>query len=119
MARSPRPRANSPDVGRISPSLVSLADELATIGEVLESAQLLAEMLTTNAMPDEDTSERAPRMMEAVLALAAGRVRLLRKVVVGGADVQLLVGRHNRAHGRVEGDDPDVHLPVRRRRKRV
>lgn len=93
------------------PVRVSLADELAGLADVLESAQLLAELLVTNAMPDEVTSARAPKMLEAVLALAVGRVRLLRKVVVGAADVEHLVGRHNRSIATVTGDDPDVHLP--------
>lgn len=111
-----------PDVGGIvKTEKVSLADELAAIAEVLESAQLIAELLATNAMPDEYTSERAPKMLEAVLALAVARVRLLRKVVIGAADVRLLVGRNNRAGVAHAGDDPDVHLPssprsARRRR---
>ena len=91
---------------------MNLADELAAIAEVLESAQLIAELLSTHAMPDQHTSERAPKMLEAVLALAVARVGLLRKVVVGAVDVQLLASRHNRALHRQAGDDPDVQLPV-------
>jgi hypothetical protein len=49
-------------------------------------------------------------------ALAAGRVRLLRKVVVGAADAGLIVGRQNRAHPHRRGDDPDVVLAQRHKR---
>lgn len=96
----------------MKPAKVSLADELAALAEVLESAQLLAELLANHGLPDSDAEMRAPRMLEAVLAVAIGRVRLLRKVVVGAADVRLLVGRHNKALPLSAGNDPDVHLPL-------
>lgn len=101
---------------------ISLADELAELADTLEAAQLIAELLVTNAMPDEESSTRAPKMLEAILSLAIGRVRLLRKAVVGGADFSLLVARHNRVGATGRGDDPDVQLPVsdhvRSRRRR-
>lgn len=91
---------------------VSLADELVELAHALESAQLIAELLATEGLPDTESRLRAPKMLEAVLALAIERVRLLRKVVIGSADVTVLVARHNRAAERQRGDDPDVHLPV-------
>lgn len=99
------------------PAKVSLASELAELVEVLESAQLIAELMATDAMPTVETSERAPSMVGAVLALAVARVRLLRKVVVGAADIELLVARHNRALPHREGDEPDVVLPPPRQRR--
>ncbi|MBE2254330.1 MAG: hypothetical protein IAE78_32685 [Myxococcus sp.] len=91
---------------------VSLADELAEVVHVLESAQLIAELLVTEGLPDAESKSRAPKMLEAMLALAIERVRLLRKVVIGSVDVENLVARHNRVGQRQRGDDPDVHLPV-------
>jgi hypothetical protein len=97
---------------------VSLGDELAELVHALESAQLIAELLITEGLPDAETKSRAPKMLGAVLALAIERVRLLRKVVVGVADAAYLVARHNRAGQRRRGDDPDVHLPTSAPRSR-
>jgi hypothetical protein len=94
------------------PTKVSLGDELAEVVHVLESAQLIAELLVTEGLPDAESRSRAPRMVEAVLALVIERVRLLRKVVVGAVGVEPLVARHNRAGERQRGDDPDIHLPA-------
>lgn len=94
---------------------VSLADELAELVHALESAQLIAELLVTEGLPDAESRSRAPRMLEAVLALTIERVRLLRKVVIGSVDVENLEARHNRAGQRQRGDDPDVLLHPRRR----
>lgn len=99
---------------------ISLVDELDALAGVIESAQLLAELLATNGLPDDDSAKRAPRLLETVLAMAQGRIRLLRKVVLEEADVSLLLGRHNRAFGNGSGDDPDVRLSasmLRRRRR--
>lgn len=96
---------------------VSLADELAELAAVLESAQLIAELLDNGGLPDDDTVARAPKMLEAVLTLAVGRVRLLRKVVIGAADAGLIEHRNNRALSHREGDDPDVVLPVKKPRR--
>ena len=76
---------------------ISLAAELADLATVLESAQLIAELLVNGDLPDDDAVNRAPKMLEAVLALAVGRVRLLRKVVIGAADAALIEHRNNRA----------------------
>lgn len=95
----------------MKPTKVSLADELAELVHVLESAQLIAERLSTEGLPDADSTSRAPKMLEAVLALTIERVRLLRKVVIGSANIENLVARHNRARERQCGDDPDIHLP--------
>lgn len=97
---------------------VSLADELAGVVHVLESAQLIAELLVTEGLPDTESRSRAPKILEAVLALAIERVRLLRKVVMGAVGVENLVARHNRAGNRQRGDDPDVHLPASAPRSR-
>jgi len=90
---------------------ISLVAELAGIADTLESAQLIAELLVTNGLPDDDAVNRAPKMLEAVLSLAVERVRLLRKVVIGAADAALIEHRNNRALPHREGDDPDVVLP--------
>lgn len=100
----------------MAPPKVSLADELATLVDTLESAQLLAELLATGGLPDDEAVTRAPKMLEAALALIVGRVRLLRKVVVGSADVALIVGRRNTRDRVAPGEDPDVILVPRTRR---
>lgn len=100
----------------MAPPKVSLADELTTLIDSLEGVQVLAELLATDALPDDEAVSRAPRMLEAALALTVGRVRLLRKVVVGGADVALIVGRRNTRDRVAAGEDPDVILGPRTRR---
>lgn len=107
---------NVPDVGEIrTNAAISLADELEGLAETLEAAQLIAELLATHAMPDDAAVSRAPKMLESVLSMAVGRVRLLRKVVAGAADVRLLLCRRNHALARHPGDDPDVVLSARRK----
>lgn len=101
----------------MAPPKVSLAAELATLAVSLEAAQLLAELLATSGLPDDEAVTKVPKMLEAALALAAGRVHLLRKVVIGAADAALLEDRKNRASTRHQGDDPDVTLPQRRHRR--
>ena len=41
---------------------ISLADELAELAAVLESAQLIAELLDTGAMPDAESAPRRSMM---------------------------------------------------------
>lgn len=100
----------------VAPPRVSLADELSTLADTLEGAQLLAEMLATDGLPDDEAVARAPKMLESALALAVGRVRLLRRVVVGSADVALIAGRRNTRDRVTPGEDPDVILGPRTRR---
>lgn len=97
--------------------LVSLTDELAALEDVLESAQLLAEMIQNDHLPDVDSRNRAPGLLAAVLGLALGRVMLLRQVVLRQADSRLLVGRHNHREQVSKGEDPDVLLGVPQRGK--
>lgn len=91
---------------------ISLAAELDGIADTLESAQLITDLLANDGLPDDDAVKRAPKLLRAVLTLAVGRVRLLRKVVIGAADAALIVHRNNRALPHREGDDPDVVLPT-------
>ena len=96
---------------------VSLADELAELAAVLESAQLIAELLDNGAMPDAESASRAPRMLAAVLELTRSRMMLLRQVVMQEADVSLLAGRRNQRDRVAPGEDQDVILPAMRRRR--
>lgn len=95
---------------------VSLADELATLIDTLEGVQLLAELVATDALPDNEAVINAPKMLEAALAISVGRLRLLRSVVVGSADVALIAGRRNTRDRVAPGEDPDVILDPRTRR---
>lgn len=99
------------------PKTISLVDELAALEDVIESAQMLAELLQNDHLPDLDSRERAPGMLAAVLGLAIGRVKLLRQVVLQQADSGLLVGRHNYRDRVEQGEDPDVLLGAPQRRK--
>ena len=104
----------------MKPKNVSLVDELAALGHVIESAEMLAEMLADSALPDVDAQSRAPKMLAAVLGMAKGRIELLRQVVLLQADPKLLVGRNNYRLGPVQRhEDPDIILgPQARARKR-
>jgi hypothetical protein len=96
---------------------VSLADELAELAAVLESTQLIAELLDTHSMPDTESASRAPGMLAAVLELTRSRVTLLRQVVMQQADVSLLAGRRNQRDRVAPGEDADVILPTKQRSK--
>ena len=96
---------------------VSLADELAELAAVLESAQLIAELLDNDAMPDAESAARAPGMLAAVLELTRSRMLLLRQVVIQQADVSLLAGRRNQRDHLAPCEDADVILPAQQRRK--
>lgn len=101
------------------PKNVSLVDELAALGHVIESAEMLAEMLGNGEMPDRDAQTRAPKMLAAVLGLAKGRVELLRQVVLHQADPKLLVGRSNYRLGPVQRhEDPDIILGASSKRSK-
>lgn len=100
----------------MKPGGISLADELATLAATLEGVQLLAELLATGALPDDEANARAPKTLEAALAISVGRLRLLRRVVVGSADVALIAGRRNTRDRVAPGEDPDVILGPRTRR---
>lgn len=96
---------------------VSLAAELAALAEALKAAQLIAELLANESMPSIERAARAPRMLEAMLGLLVDRLHLLHKVVVGAAAVRLLVSPQNRSLKRLPGDDPDVRLPVSKKKR--
>ena len=96
---------------------ISLADELAELAAVLESAQLIAELLDNGAMPDAESAARAPGMLAAVLELTRSRMMLLRQVVIQQADVSLLVGRRNQRDRVAPGEDADVILPAKKQRR--
>lgn len=95
---------------------VSLAHELSELVSVLESAEMLAELLENDGLPDDDAASRAPRMLAAVIEIALQRVRLLRNVGLQQADVALLLGRRNKRDRVTKTDDPDVLIGSRRRR---
>ena len=84
---------------------------------MLESAQLIAELLDTQSMPDAESAARAPGMLAAVLELTRSRKLLLRYVVMLQADVSLLAGRRNQRDRVALGEDADVILPAKQRRR--
>ena len=93
------------------PTNVSLADELAELAAVLESAEMLADLLATDSMPDEESMARTPRLLAAVIELALGRLRLLRQVVRQQLNPSVLAGRRNTRAPNVERwEDPDIVL---------
>lgn len=103
---------------------VSLVDELDALADVVESAQLIAELLATGSLPDEDAVARAPRLVNSVLAFASGRIRLLRQAALREVDPRHLRGRHNSRREVELGEDHDVVLlpllprrPLRRSRR--
>lgn len=90
---------------------VSLVDELRALADVVESAQLVAELLATGSLTDREATTRAPRLLVAVLAILHGRLRLLRKVALKEVDAKLVAGRHNARQAPVRRwEDPDVLL---------
>lgn len=96
---------------------VSLADELAELAAVLESAQLIAELLDTHSMPDAESAARAPGMLAALLELTRSRMMLLRLVAMQQADASLLAGRRNQRARVAPGEDADVILPAKKRNR--
>jgi hypothetical protein len=95
---------------------LSMVCELDVIRQQLLTARLLADILANHGLPDEHARTQAPRMLEATLALAAARVRLLSLVVQGAAEPKLLVGPENWAASRTSPED--IILPRRPRSTR-
>ena len=90
---------------------ISLVNELHGLESVLEAAELIADMVANEGMPDAASQARAPILVAAVLDMALGRVRLLRRAVLQQADPLLLAGRYNARQGRVEvWEEPDIFL---------
>ena len=97
---------------------ISLANELVALEGALEAAELIADMMATEGMPDVVSQARAPMLVAAVLDMALGRVRLLRRVVLQQADPLLLAGRYNVRRGRTEPwEEPDIFLKSEARPK--
>ena len=87
---------------------VSLGGELAILILALEGVgDLLGDEVPTI---EEKTSRRA----RAVLAVVAERLRLVRRVVTGTAEVDQLAARFNELDGADPADDPDVTLSSKR-----
>lgn len=97
---------------------MSVVFELEELRQVLLSGRLLAELLSNEGLPDSWSAEQAPRMLEALFAVAAARVRLLSLVVQEAADAGLLAGPENWSPEPSEGD-PDVLLPRTPKGKRT
>ena len=98
--------------------MISLVNELLGLEAVLESAELIADLLANHHLPDSESSARAPHLVAAVIDLALNRVRLLRRVVLQQADPLLLAGRYNTRRGPVEAwEEPDVFLKSKRHGK--
>ena len=89
---------------------VSLVDELGGVADAIGSAGLLAELLATNSLPDKHAIADVPRFLASVLSIAEGRIRLLRKIVLGEAAPRHVSGRHNRRDPTVAKGDLDVVL---------
>lgn len=113
-----RARARQSEGAGVSDASVSLVDELDALADVIDSAQLVTELLANGGLPDGEAVARAPRMLEAVLAVASSRLRLLRKVILRQADPGLLRGRRNARQPPVQKwEDPDLLLDDAPRRK--
>jgi hypothetical protein len=83
--------------------LISLSDELELVADSVEG---LGRLLSQQ--------DRSSRQAVGLTALIAGRLRLLRGVVAGRADVSLLRDGHNSREVVESWEDPDVLLPPRR-----
>lgn len=79
---------------------ISLGDEL---GLVADSVDALGRLITEGSA--------SSRQAAGLTALIAGRLRLLRGVVSGRADVSLLRDGHNSRQAVEPWDDPDILLP--------
>jgi hypothetical protein len=97
---------------------LSVVFELEELRQVLLSGRLLADLLANDGLPDTWSAAQAPRMLEALFAVAAARVRLLSLVVQEAAEASLLVGPENWSPEAPDGD-PDVLLPRTRKGKRT
>ncbi len=97
---------------------LSVVFELEELRQVLLSGRLLADLMANEGLPDSWSAAQAPRMLEALFAVAASRVRLLSLVVQEAAEAELLVGPENWSPEPADGD-PDVLLPRKRPPKRA
>lgn len=79
---------------------ISLSDELELVADSVEGLGRLLTQATASS-----------RQAVGLTALIAGRLRLLRSVVSGTADVSLLLDGHNSREVVEPWEDPDVLLP--------
>ncbi len=85
-------------------SYISLGDELETIAGTLAG---VVGLLETSSHPQSASQAGA-------LALVEARLRLLKRVVRGELDANVLAARHNTRDGVRDGEDADVLLPLLR-----
>jgi len=74
---------------------ISIGLELATISDGIDAARLLANELRTEQFGYEEDFRRAPRLIEAVLALAVARLDLLQRAIGGSVDPHWLATAYN------------------------
>ena len=94
---------------------VSLNAELATLGEALDAAMILADALQNEGFSTEYEQQRAPGAISAVLSLVAGRLKNLGQLVRGTLDAEGFWTRRSAGPIRhSECDEADVLIPTTR-----
>lgn len=86
---------------------LALTYETSDVEDALACAQMVAEAMATGHLATEEDGRRAPRAIAAVLRLVTGRIRLLRKAMLGDLDPAVLWHPGNDAlPERTEGRGP-------------
>jgi hypothetical protein len=90
---------------------ISLAFELAAAERAVEGARVLAGQVRAGAFINSADGDLAPAALSALLATAAGRLRVVRAAIRQTANLAQLTAAHNEAPAeRLPSDDPDVRL---------
>ncbi|WNZ59558.1 hypothetical protein QEG98_26320 [Myxococcus sp. MxC21-1] len=90
--------------------LVSLAAELAHVGDAVNAAAILSECVSQDLLPSEEAQTQAPTAITAVLGLVHARLLQVRRVLRGTEDpAAIRTSRSARGEPQL-GDDPDVVL---------
>jgi hypothetical protein len=93
---------------------VSLNLELDNLESALRGTSLLAELLASNGLPDEEARRQAPHCIVAQLSLVNARLRQVGRVIRGEEDAEALLAPHNTTcPSPLPGEDGDVRLVSR------
>jgi len=74
---------------------ISIGLELEVLSDAIDAARLPADEITTEHFGREQDFRRAPKLIEAVLALAVARLDLLQRAIGGGVDPRCLATAYN------------------------